>query len=83
MSKKICLYALSTCIHCRNTKEFLDDNKIEYICFEVDKLQGEERERVIAEIRKVNPRLSFPTLLIDDQVIVGFKKDEIEEALKS
>jgi len=32
-------------------------------------------------VRKLNPRCSFPTIIIGDKVIVGHKEDEIKEAL--
>ncbi|MGA7878308.1 MAG: glutaredoxin family protein [Desulfoferrobacter sp.] len=76
------LYALSTCIHCRNTKEFLNDCGVNYDCVEVDKLDKEERNAILEEIKKINPSCSFPTLIIGDKVIVGFRKEEITEALK-
>ncbi len=75
------LYALSTCIHCRNTKEFLDECGVHYDCIDVDKLDGEARKAVIEEIRKVNPNCSFPTIIIGDKIIVGFRKEELKEAL--
>lgn len=77
----VMLYALSTCIHCRNTKEYLNDCGVKYDCIEVDKLEGDERKKIIEEIRKVNPGCSFPTIIIGDKIIVGFRKDEIKEAL--
>jgi glutaredoxin-like protein NrdH len=83
MNSDIKLYALSTCIHCKNTKKLLDECKADYECCYVDKLEGEERARVIEEVKKLNPSLSFPTLSIGDKVIVGYKKDEIKEALES
>jgi glutaredoxin-like protein NrdH len=76
------LYTLSTCIHCRNTKEFLDDKGVSYDCIDVDKLQGDERQRIIEEIKQYNPALSFPTIVIGDRVIVGFKKDELLKCLE-
>lgn len=76
------LYALSTCIHCRNTKELLNDCGAKYDCVEVDKLEKEQRDIILEEIKKINPSCSFPTLIIGDKIIVGFKKDEITEALK-
>ena len=75
------LYALSTCIHCRNTKEFLDQCGVKYDCVDVDTLEAEPRKKVLEEIRKINPKCAFPTLVIGDKVIVGFKKDEIKETL--
>jgi len=76
------LYALSTCIHCRNTKEFLNECGVNYECVEVDKLEKEERAAILEEVKKLNPNCSFPTLIIGDKIIVGFKKEEIQEALK-
>lgn len=75
------LFALSTCSHCKSTKKFLDDNKVHYDCVEVDKCPLDQKDSVIAEVRKYNPNLSFPTLVIGDKVIVGFKEHEIRELL--
>ena len=75
------LYALSTCIHCKNTKEFLNGCGVQYECVEIDKLKGEERQKMIEEVRSFNPQCSFPTIVIGDKVIVGFREDEIKEVL--
>jgi hypothetical protein len=32
-------------------------------------------------IRRINPSVSFPTLVVGERTIVGFKKEEIEAAL--
>ncbi len=77
----VMMYALSTCIHCRSTKEFLNNCGIEYECINIDQLKGEERQRVIEEVRLHNPLCSFPTIVIGDKVIVGFREDELREAL--
>lgn len=77
------VYTLTTCIHCRNTKEFLNDCGVKYDCVDVDQLQGDERKAVLDEVKKVNPDCSFPTIIIGEKVIVGFRKEQIEEALKS
>ncbi len=82
MPKKIKLFALSTCIHCRHTKEFLDESNIGYECVYVDKLEGEERQKAMVEVMLYNPAVTFPTLLIGDNVVVGFRKDKIKEFLK-
>ncbi|NLI33539.1 MAG: glutaredoxin family protein [Deltaproteobacteria bacterium] len=75
------LYALSTCSHCKNTKEYLNACGVEYECIDVDKLEGDERKQIIEEVKKINPNCSFPTLIIGNKVIVGFRQDEIKEAL--
>jgi glutaredoxin len=78
---KIMLYALSTCGWCRKTKELLNELGVEYDYIYVDLLEDEDKDTAMDEVKKWNPRLSFPTLLIDDKCIVGFKEDEIREAL--
>lgn len=75
------LFALSTCSHCKHTRKFLDDNQVAYDCVEVDLCPLDQKDAVIAEVRKYNPSLSFPTLVIGDKVIVGFKEQEIKELL--
>lgn len=34
------------------------------------------------ELRQINPKGSLPTIQIGDQVVVGFKEEEIKEALE-
>ncbi len=80
-NKPVLLYALTTCGHCRNTKKFLEKCGIDYDCVNVDQTQGDERKLMIAKVKEVNPKLTFPTLVVGDKVIVGFKKDDIKEAL--
>ncbi len=82
MTPDIKVYALSSCIHCKHAKEFLETNEIPYDCIHVDFLYGEERNDVMDILRKLNPALSFPTIVIGDKVIVGFRREEIESALK-
>ena len=81
MTRNVRMYTLSTCSHCKATKRFMDDNNIEYSFSDVDQLHGEERAAVLEEVKKINPRLSFPTIVIGDHIIVGFKENEIREAL--
>jgi glutaredoxin-like protein NrdH len=75
------LYALSTCSHCRDTKDLLNKCGIKYDCVDVDKLDPEKQRTVLEEIKKVNPRCSFPTLVAGDKVVVGFREDEIKKAV--
>jgi glutaredoxin-like protein NrdH len=78
---KIKVYSLSTCGHCKSTKKFLDKCKVQYDVVDVDTLEKEERTAVIEDVKKLNARCSFPTIIIGDKTIVGYKEKEIEEAL--
>ncbi len=79
--KKVKMYTLSTCGYCKATKKFLDSLNVKYDFTDVDLLEGEERANVMDEVRKVNPRCSFPTILIEDKVVVGFREEELRDAL--
>lgn len=81
MQKPVKIYTLSTCTHCKATKKLLDDCRVQYEFTDVDLLEGDERAAVLEDVRKLNPRCSFPTIIIGDKVIIGYKEDEIKEAL--
>ena len=79
---KIMLYALSTCGWCRKTKDLLNEIGVKYSYIFVDLLEGMDRESIIEDVKKWNPKCSFPTIVINDEkCIVGFKEDDIKEAL--
>jgi len=81
MPDPIMIYTLSTCGHCKATKRFLDECKIKFEFEDVDLLEGEERAAMLEEVKRWNPNCSFPTIIIGNKVIVGFKENEIREAL--
>ncbi len=76
------MYGLSTCVWCKKTKKLLTDLGVDFDYIFVDQLDGEEEEKVVEELRRFNPSVSFPTTVInEDKTIVGFKEKEIREAL--
>ncbi len=80
---KVMLYTLSTCVWCKKTKALLKELGVAYDYIDVDLLSGSEQESVVKEIKKFNPDCNFPTMAINDKkCIVGYKEDEIREALK-
>jgi glutaredoxin len=54
---------------------------VKYEFVDVDLLDGDERKAILDDVKKFNPRCSFPTIIIGEKVIVGYKEDEIKEAL--
>ncbi|PIP09036.1 MAG: NrdH-redoxin [Syntrophobacteraceae bacterium CG23_combo_of_CG06-09_8_20_14_all_50_8] len=81
MQPNVKIYTLTTCSHCKATKKFLDDCVVKYNFTDVDTLSGVERDATLEEVKKINPRCSFPTIIIGDKVIVGFQEAEIKKAL--
>jgi glutaredoxin-like protein NrdH len=75
------IYTLSTCSHCKATKQFLSECHVVYDFVDVDLLEGDERRAILDDVKKLNPRCSFPTIKIGEKVIVGYKENEIKEAL--
>ncbi len=79
---EVILFALSTCAWCKKTKDLLAQLGVEYSYVDVDLVNGPEKTEVLEEVRRWNPNCTFPTLVIGGRCIVGFKDDEIKEALK-
>lgn len=81
MLKTVRMYTLSTCVHCKATKRFFDSCSIPYEFIDVDLLPENERKSVLADVRKLNPECSFPTIIIGNTIIVGFDEAKIRKAL--
>ena len=77
----VTIYSLSTCSHCKKSKRLIGECAIKYEFIDVDTLDGEERKAILADVKRFNPRCSFPTIVIGDTVIVGYKEEEIKTAL--
>lgn len=79
---EILLFALSTCGWCKKTRKLLEEFGVAYDYIYVDLAEGDERTECLEELKKWNPSLSFPTLLINNErVIIGFDRTSIEGAL--
>ena len=82
MAKKtLRLFTLSTCGYCITTKKTLDDLNVEYDSVEVDLLPPDEREAAVEELKKYNPRCTFPTAVYGDRVVIGMKLEELKSML--
>jgi glutaredoxin-like protein NrdH len=80
---KIKFFSLSTCIWCRKTRTYLDENRISYEEVTMDKLTGSSREKALQELSQYNANKSFPTLVFENgKIVVGFKPEDIRDALK-
>ena len=80
---KVVVYALSTCVWCKMTKQYLKDNNIEYEYVDVDLCSEEDKQKIRKEIQSKGGSLNYPTSIIDDKTVVtGFRKDLLKEALE-
>lgn len=79
---EVMLYALSTCVWCKKTKELLNELGVAYTYTDVDKLEKEQRTAAVEEVKKWNPDCSYPSMVVDKkECIVGFDEDRIREVL--
>ena len=76
MDKKVKIYSTPTCPWCIRTKQFLKDNNITFKDIDVSANQTAGEEMV-----QKSGQMGVPVLDIDGEVIVGFDKERIKQAL--
>jgi glutaredoxin-like protein NrdH len=80
---RIVLFALSTCIWCKKTKELLNKLNVAYDYIDVDLAAREEKHLVRLEMKKWGDKISYPFIVVDDkECIRGFKEDRIREVAR-
>jgi len=61
-------------------KQFLEMHGIQYELTEVDMLDSGEQWLMTKEVKKYNPQVTYPTLVIEE-VILGLEEETIKKAL--
>jgi len=82
---KVVIYTLTTCPHCKEAKQYLDEARIPYINREVDLDDTHYNELMkIYDIMGVpDIKRGVPLLVIGDKITLqGFSKDKFENAVK-
>ena len=80
---KVFVYALSTCVWCKMTKQFLKDNNVAFEYVDVDLCTEGDKDKIRKEIQQKGGSLSYPTTIIDDtKVVTGFRKDLLKKELE-
>jgi glutaredoxin-like YruB-family protein len=72
----VTVYTTSTCPWCKKTKAWLESNGVDY-----EEKNVEDDEDAAEEMIDHSGQRGVPVVVIDDEVIVGFDKDRLEEAL--
>jgi glutaredoxin-like protein NrdH len=79
---KVSVYALSTCVWCKLTKQYLSENNVAYEFVDVDLLDDEDKDKVHQTVLSKGGALSYPTTIVDDKIVItGFRKDKLKEVL--
>lgn len=61
-------------------KNFLEKHGVPYEMIAVDLLEGGEQWLMTKEVKKYNPQLTYPTLVIEE-VILGFDETLMKKSL--
>lgn len=72
------IYSVAWCGPCNKLKRYLDSKGVNY---EVVTVEDGKADR--EEVLKVSGQRSVPVMTVNDKVIVGFQKAEIDAALES
>ncbi len=65
------------------TKQFLKDNDVEFKYIDVDLCEEEDKQKIRKHIQSKGGSLSYPTTIVDENVIItGFRKDKLKEVLE-
>lgn len=76
MDKKVTVYSTPTCAFCVRAKQFLKDNNIAFE--DIDVSTDQEKAQ---EMMKKSGQMAVPVLNIEGEIIVGFDRDKIKQAL--
>jgi len=79
--KDVLMYTLSTCPWCRKTKKYFADHHIPFKYVDYDLQSVQEQEKIEQEMKKRGGALSFPWVLIGDDLVVGWNPAKYDELL--
>lgn len=76
MAKKVTVYSTATCPFCIRAKQFLTDNNIQFTNYDV----GADHAKA-QEMMKKSGQMGVPLIDIEGELIIGFDKEKIKQAL--
>jgi len=79
--KNVFMYTLSTCPWCRKTKKYFTDHNIPFQYVDYDLAPVPEQTKIEQEMTKRGGQLSFPWVLIGDDLVVGWNPAKYAELL--
>ncbi len=71
------VYTTPTCPWCKKTKNLLEEHDIDYQEFDVS-----EDEEAAREMVEESGQRGVPVTIIDDEVIIGYDRNRLEQALQ-
>ncbi len=72
----ITVYSTSTCPYCMQAKKYLDEKGIAYTNYDVA-TDTEKRKEMVEK----SGQMGVPVIVIDENVIIGFERQEVDKLL--
>ncbi len=83
-NRDITILTLSTCMWCKKCKAWLNDRDVQYKYVDVDQINFEEKSKIMDYLREnYQSRISYPFMICDGEVVVGYNPEKYEELMKS
>jgi glutaredoxin-like YruB-family protein len=76
MNKKVIVYSTPTCPWCIRAKQFLTENNIPFVSYDVSSDRAKAQEMI-----EKSGQMGVPVLDIEGEIIVGFDKEKIKQLL--
>ncbi|MFX0037776.1 MAG: glutaredoxin family protein [Promethearchaeota archaeon] len=82
--RDIIILTLSTCMWCKKCKAWLNENNVQYRYVDIDQIKFEEKSEILEYLRSnYESRVSYPYMICDGEVVVGYNPGKYEELMKS
>ena len=78
---RVFMYTLSTCPWCRKTKRFFTERNVPFEFVDYDLQTAERQQQIEKEMKDRGERMSFPWVLIGDELVVGWDPERFERLL--
>ena len=72
----ITIYSTPNCVHCHDAKRYLKEKNIPFSDIDVESDTQKAEEMI-----QLSAQMGVPVIKVDNKVIVGFDKDELEKAI--
>jgi glutaredoxin len=83
-NRNITILTLSTCMWCKKCKAWLKERDIKYRYVDVDQIEFEDKSKILEYLRNnYESRISYPFMICDGEVVVGYNPGKYEELMKS
>lgn len=74
---KVKVYSTPWCMYCKMAKDYFTEKKVEFVDFDVS-----TDEKARKEMLDASKQSGVPVIMIDNEMVIGFDKERINQLLK-